>query len=235
MNTPKPFTMVPIQRTDVFQTLIAKINQLIEEAMHPGDRLPSERELADSLGVSRTSIRQVLKVLESAGKLETRVGSGTYITQKGPLNEIPLARRFTDTAIDKAFISQLIVARIAIETAVFTDSFDKITAAHTEELAALLQENANELASKSHSEEEGMDLSFESKVAAFGQNQILMNMQQQIHHLWMQSWQKFGHVPDQRSILHQEHLDILAAIKRKDKLQTIALITRHVDREIEPS
>lgn len=48
--------------------------------LRPGDRLPSERELAVALGVSRTSLRPVLEVLEGEGVLERRPQSGTFLT-----------------------------------------------------------------------------------------------------------------------------------------------------------
>ena len=45
----------------------------------PGDRLPPERELAQQLGVSRPSVREAMIALETAGVIEVRTGSGTYV------------------------------------------------------------------------------------------------------------------------------------------------------------
>jgi DNA-binding FadR family transcriptional regulator len=49
-------------------------------AFEPGQRLPSERELANHLGVSRPSVRQGLILLEVEGKVEVRNGAGTFVT-----------------------------------------------------------------------------------------------------------------------------------------------------------
>jgi GntR family transcriptional repressor for pyruvate dehydrogenase complex len=46
----------------------------------PGERLPSERELAEYLGVGRNSVREALKILEAVGLVEARIGEGTFIT-----------------------------------------------------------------------------------------------------------------------------------------------------------
>lgn len=54
--------------------LVQHLNELSE-----GERLPSERDLADSLGVSRTALRDRLMRLEAVGVLERRTGSGTYL------------------------------------------------------------------------------------------------------------------------------------------------------------
>ena len=44
-----------------------------------GERLPSERELAEQLGIGRNSLREALKVLEAMGVLEIRHGSGIFL------------------------------------------------------------------------------------------------------------------------------------------------------------
>ena len=65
---------------DLTGSLIALFKRLIAEGtLAPGDRLPPERELAELTGVSRSSLRQALKVLENMGIISQRVGSGTTL------------------------------------------------------------------------------------------------------------------------------------------------------------
>lgn len=52
---------------------------IVTRQFKPGDRLPSERELGESLGVSRTVIREALRTLSAKGLLEVRIGSGTFV------------------------------------------------------------------------------------------------------------------------------------------------------------
>lgn len=67
-------------KEDVTVKLITIFKQLIAEgSLVPGGRLPAERELAESFGVSRSSLRQALKVLEIMGVISQRVGDGTYL------------------------------------------------------------------------------------------------------------------------------------------------------------
>lgn len=58
--------------------------QLIRGAWRPGDRLPSENDLAEQMGVSRISIRQAIQRLTALGLLESRVGEGTYVQRYTP-------------------------------------------------------------------------------------------------------------------------------------------------------
>jgi len=62
------------------QTLEQLKNYILSGVVRLGERLPSERALADVLGVGRYSVREALKVLEAVGLVESRVGDGTFLT-----------------------------------------------------------------------------------------------------------------------------------------------------------
>jgi DNA-binding FadR family transcriptional regulator len=67
-----------MSRTD---EVISSIKRMIlEGALKPGDRLPVEKELAESLGVSRGSLREGISALSLLGVVNTRQGDGTYVT-----------------------------------------------------------------------------------------------------------------------------------------------------------
>ena len=53
---------------------------IADGALRPGDRLPSEGELCERLGVSRGSLREAIRMLAALGVLETRHGSGSYVS-----------------------------------------------------------------------------------------------------------------------------------------------------------
>lgn len=78
--SPREKNRVEPARKDLTGSLVALFKRLIAEGvLSPGDRLPPERELAEMVGVSRSSLRQALKVLESMGVISQRVGSGTTL------------------------------------------------------------------------------------------------------------------------------------------------------------
>jgi GntR family transcriptional repressor for pyruvate dehydrogenase complex len=52
---------------------------ILNRAFHPGDRLPSERELGERLGVSRTVVREALRTLSTKGLVEVRDGAGAFV------------------------------------------------------------------------------------------------------------------------------------------------------------
>jgi GntR family transcriptional repressor for pyruvate dehydrogenase complex len=66
-----------------YETIAAKITELISsEDLKPGDRLPTEHELSEQLGVSRTVVREAVKVLVATGLVYTRRGSGLYVANR---------------------------------------------------------------------------------------------------------------------------------------------------------
>lgn len=67
------------------EQVVSHIRSLIEQGtLRPGDRLASERELAQQIGVSRTSVRAGLRSLAAMGVVQTRQGAGTSITSGPP-------------------------------------------------------------------------------------------------------------------------------------------------------
>jgi len=67
----------PVQRIRTYEQVMAQIEQrILDGRLKAGDKLPSERELAQSLGVSRPSLREAMRVLEALGLVDIRVGGG---------------------------------------------------------------------------------------------------------------------------------------------------------------
>ena len=80
-----------VRRQHVWSSVVDQIRELIDSGrLKPGDRLPSERQLCTQLGISRVSVREALRVLESVGYVEVRSGSGAYVREVPGVGRIPL-------------------------------------------------------------------------------------------------------------------------------------------------
>ena len=70
----------PIKNVKVYEIIMNQIKELIRTGeLKTGDKLPSERDLAFKLNVSRTSVREAIKALSTLGFIESRHGEGNYI------------------------------------------------------------------------------------------------------------------------------------------------------------
>ncbi len=68
------------QNRKVYEGILLQLHEIISrDRLRPGDKLPSERELSDQLGVGRSSVREALRALELLGLIETRRGEGTFL------------------------------------------------------------------------------------------------------------------------------------------------------------
>ena len=71
-----------LRRDKLYKQVADQIERLIvAESLRPGDKLPSERELAEQMGVSRTVIREAIRVLSVRGLLKVKSGCGTYVQE----------------------------------------------------------------------------------------------------------------------------------------------------------
>src|SRR5713226_912832 len=114
----------PIRKTRAYEEIVRQVQSLTEgEALKPGDRLPSERELAEQFQVSRVTVRQALSVLQAMGLVESRVGDGTFAG--GSHNSVvtvlaPMLHPPKSTLLEQLELRRLIepeIARLAAERA----------------------------------------------------------------------------------------------------------------------
>ncbi|MEU1216607.1 FadR/GntR family transcriptional regulator [Streptomyces sp. NPDC005791] len=98
----------PVRAGNGFEEALEQILQVVRLGLVPGDgRLPAERELAGLLGISRVTLREVLKVLHDQGLIEARRGryGGTFVLPRsGPADEDELRRRVTAVDLEDVLL-----------------------------------------------------------------------------------------------------------------------------------
>ena len=77
----------PVQKTTVVNQVMDQIRDLIASGVYkPGDKLPTEKELAEQLGVGRSSIRETMKVFNYLGVLESKSAKGTFVCSRSSIS-----------------------------------------------------------------------------------------------------------------------------------------------------
>ena len=75
-----PEYLQSLKKESILQTVINRLTDAIKNGeLKPGDKMPPEIELAESLGVARSSVREAIKILSYLGVLESRRAEGTFI------------------------------------------------------------------------------------------------------------------------------------------------------------
>ncbi len=225
----EPFEIVPIKRVDVYESVLAQLNGLITESgMESGDRLPPERELVEKLGVSRVSVREALRALESMGKIEIRPNAGSFLLHP---NGNALVNQLKSVApVDRAFLGHLIDVRAAVEDRVVA----LVAGRPGADLSAVRDVLERSEADLRESGEPGsLDLSFEAALAREAGNPLLAEMQRSVHHLWVEAWSECRIAPGDWRQFYAEHHAILEALEGGGGELARRLMAEHVDRDIE--
>lgn len=101
---------MPLSRPRLYEQLADHIADFIDaQGLAPGDRLPPERALAKSLGVSRATLSRALVALEVRGRLQVRHGEGAVVRDPDATVALP--------SLDEAALSEILAARLPIMTA----------------------------------------------------------------------------------------------------------------------
>jgi len=140
--------------------------------LRAGDRLPSERELARQLGISRPSLRAGLRSLMAMGVLQSRHGSGTYIAEGPPALQSEALRMLA--ALHGFTFDEMFEARRVLEVSVAGLAAEQATG---DQLATLAEELANMYAALDDPQQFLIhDIRFHRAVAAASGNRILATL-----------------------------------------------------------
>lgn len=152
---------------------IDRIRELIRSGgLRPGDRLPPEKELSESLGLSRNSLREAVKALEMINVLDVRRGDGTYVTNLRPSSAMD-AMSFVLELQQGETILDLLEVRRVLESAAGVKAAARITEAEIQQLREMLGQVGPE------SDVEALvahDLEFHRRIATIGGNEFLCDL-----------------------------------------------------------
>lgn len=199
-------------------------------AFPPGTALPSERTLAAQLGISRPSLREAIRVLEHAGVLEVRTGSGTYVTRDGVSKAALLRTRAA--LIGEHSPLDLVVARRAFEPVAAELAAVHRHKSDLDALRASVKEHAR-LDAADHDPNEH-DLAFHLQIAVATRNPVFQMLAERLVEIMNQGyWQELRarqlqHTGRGREYVNQ-HRAILDAITKRDPVAARRAMDEHMD------
>lgn len=219
----------PIKTRKIYEEIVEQIRQLVKEGhLKAGDRLPSERELAERLQVSRASVREALSALEMMGLLEVRSGEGTYIRQVNIESVVaPLAWVLS---MEKDVVFELLEVRKILEVQAAGIAAERIEDEEIAELAIVLERMKRDLETEQLGEE--ADHRFHFTIARATRNKILIRLMDTISDTMQQTLKasriKLYEGKDTPERLYKEHLSIYEAIKNRDSAQAQRRMLDHL-------
>jgi len=205
--------LAPIRSTRIYEEIVRQVKAMIAEGrLKGGDRLPPERDLAEKFVVSRTSVREALRALESLGLVEIRPGEGTFIRQMSvealvePLALVMLSQREAT--------GELFEARRLLEPALAALAAARATPEEIQEMDRILEEQAREVAAGRTGL--AQDAQFHAAIGAASHNRAITRIAHAIMDLLAQSREESLNTPGRPTRSHDSHRRVLAAIRGRD-------------------
>ncbi|HEY3248221.1 MAG TPA: FadR/GntR family transcriptional regulator [bacterium] len=218
-----------IRKTRVYEEVLAQIQRLISDGrLKPGDKLPPERELAEAFSVSRTSVRDAIRVLELMGLLEPRQGEGTVVRDLSPDSLVnPLASLLVR---NKMLMAELLDVRKFIEPPVAARAALHATDAeliHFQEILLRQEQKVRrgELAIDEDSE-------FHYAIATAARNSVVLRVLDVLMDLLKESRERSLQVAGRLQRSFEGHRRIVSALQSRNAATAEAAMRQHLE-EIE--
>src|SRR5436309_7037799 len=216
----------PIKSTRIYQEIVRQGKAMIAEGrLKSADQLPPERDLAEKFVVSRTSVREALRALESLGLVEIRPGDGTFgrevsgETLIGPLALVMLSQREA--------IGELFEARRLIEPALAALAARRATPEELHEMDRILEEQAKAVAAGRTGLEQ--DAEFHSAIGAAAHNRAITRIAHAVMDLLRQSREESLNTPGRPTRSHEDHRRLLAAIRARNEAAARQAMIEHLE------
>jgi GntR family transcriptional repressor for pyruvate dehydrogenase complex len=204
----------PIKSTRIYEEIVRQIKTMITEGrLKSGDQLPPERDLAEKFLVSRTSVREALRALESLGLVEIRPGEGTFVRE---ISIESLIQPFALVmASQREAIGELFEARRLLEPLIAELAAVRATRDDLHEMERILDEQAREIAAGRTGL--GQDAQFHAAVGAAAHNRAITRIAHAVMDLLTQSREESLNTPGRPERSHEDHRRILDAIAKRSE------------------
>nr|WP_091300280.1 FadR/GntR family transcriptional regulator [Amycolatopsis xylanica] len=222
---PRKVTPGKISRVteQVWSATVDRLRALIDSGeLPPGSRLPAERALCDQLGISRGSLRQALRVLDSIGYVQIRAGSGTYVREA---ERKPLRTWFAEH-------EQLVEKLFDLRTTVEPTLAERLAEHHSPRVVAKLEANVAEMEQAAADGDMlrviATDAEFHRVIAVNAGDDDVADLLRSVLSLVGEERRAALRLPGQIRKAVCEHREILEAITRSDAAAAREATLRHL-------
>lgn len=198
--------------------------QILKKTLNPGDRLPSELELCELYGVSRSTIREAVKTLVTMGILELHPGKGTFVTSGNSVSSIDSI--FFNLLLTNSNLSELNSLRQIIEADVVNLIIDnyETNEEYRNEMQKCVDE-LNDMVRGDYSEKELLeaDIKFHRMMASACGNSIIESIYRGIIDYVSYSVKR-SYSSQTPTRVYDSHARIMSGINSRDKSKTDEII-----------
>lgn len=215
-----------IKKTRIHEEVFNQIHELIRQGrLKARDQLPSERELAETFKVSRTSVREALRALETQGLIVSRTGMGNFVVDL-PVEALigPLARLLID---EKKSLADLFELRKIIEPDIAALAAERATASDVAQLKRILAKQTQAVKGGETGVEADAELHL--CISRATQNQALQKLVSGLMEMLSRSREESLQTKQRRESSIAAHRKIIGAISKHERSKARSEMLRHIE------
>ena len=218
--------MEPIKRIPIIEQVEEQIRELIESgSCLPGEKLPTEKELCQRLGVGRGTVREAFRLLQAKGYVELKPGRGAFVAlpsdEMGAIEWLVLNEQQLHDAIEIRRALEPMAARRMAERR-DENAIEALERLHAEFLSAVKSDNNKRIAE--------LDERFHTAITLGSGNQLLISILQQVNQEIKTFRSKTFSVPQNVRNAVDPHNRILRTIQAGDADGAEAAMRAHLDK-----
>jgi GntR family transcriptional regulator, L-lactate dehydrogenase operon regulator len=216
------FVFTPVHTATMFEETVERLGSAIRAGILPaGSRLPAERELAEQLGISRSTLRHALNTLVQSGHLVSVRGrsGGTFVTERPPLAE-------RDGALLGANARGVLDMRVAIETGATLLACERAGSGELDRLEELT-ERMEEV--EHFDVYRRADIRFHIGLAEAARSPKLVSAMTEIQAQMSDLITRIAHPPEVLQHSNGQHRRLVTLLRRQDANRAVRLIREHIE------
>ncbi len=216
-----------VKKTRIYEDVVSQIHELIKDGrLKAGDQLPSERELAETFKVSRTSVREALRALETQGLMVTRTGMGTFVADLPTESLVELLAKLLIEAKDA--LADVFEMRKLIEPQIASLAAERASKSDIEGMREILKKQRDQISQGVMAVE--ADTEFHFSIGQATQNQALQKLVSGLMELLSHSREESLQTPGRSEDSLASHERILSAIENHDRNGARKAMLNHIEK-----
>lgn len=221
----------PIKSKKIYEVVIEEIQkQIISGTLNRGDKLPTERDLAEQLNVSRTSVREAMRALEVLGIIHVKQGGGNFIKDRfdDALVE-PLSMMFM---LNESHPREIVDLRKIIEVESAYRAAERITDEEIEELRGIVDQLRIQTKLKNETMSVKFDKAFHYSICRIADNFLFSNILNMLSNLMDALIEDARGIillkEENQDVLIDQHEKIFYALESKDSKAAAHAMREHI-------
>ncbi len=208
-----------------YESILSHLHQQVEDGvLRPGDKLPSERKLAERFGIGRSSVRDALRILEVRGIVKPRQGGGTIVQA---FSSDALVAELAGALVRKrALVQELMEVRCMIEPPLAARAAAHASAGQIEHLEEILRRQGDKVRRGAMAVEE--DSRFHSEIARAAGNRVMLAVLDTLVGLLTETRRRFLQDDERAHASLAGHRLVLRAIRRREPSAAEAAMRKHI-------